>query len=147
MVYNLSARGLDLIKKHEGLRLDAYRDIASVWTIGYGHTKTAKPGLKITEPEAEKLLRDDLADAEKAVNQAVKVTLKQGQYDALVSFTFNLGAGALQRSSLLKFLNGGDALSGAMTIPQWCKATVQGNLIPVLGLLRRRAEELQLFLS
>jgi lysozyme len=147
MVYNLSPRGLDLIKKHEGLRLDAYRDIAGVWTIGYGHTKTAKPGMKITEPEAESLLRSDLADAERAVNQSVKVPLKQGQYDALVSFVFNLGGGALARSTLLRLLNAGDALGGAMTIPQWCKASVNGQLVPVLGLLRRRAEELQLFLS
>lgn len=147
MIYHLSARGLDLIKRWEGCKLDAYRDIAGVWTIGYGHTKTAKAGMKITEPEATALLLGDLADAEKAVNQAVTVPLTQGQYDALVSFTFNLGAGALQRSSLLKLVNAGDPIMGAATLPQWCKATVGGKLAPVLGLARRRADELQLFLS
>jgi len=145
MVYTTSSAGLALIKRWEGLRLTAYQDVAKIWTIGYGHTNTAKPGMVITEAEADKLLRSDLLSAEKDVNRLVTVPLEQREFDALVSFTFNLGGGALGTSTLLKLINAGDKLGGAVTIPQWCKANVNGGLKPVLGLVRRRVDELLMF--
>ena len=147
MVYNTSQAGIDLIKRWEGLKREAYQDVAGVWTIGYGHTRTAKPGMRISEPEAESLLRSDLLDAEKAVNQMVTVPLEQREFDALVSFVFNLGAGAFKSSSLLARINAGNKIDGAATLPAWNKAMVGGKLTPLLGLIRRRADELRLFVG
>ena len=134
---SLSQSGLNLIKSHEGLRTTAYQDPVGVWTIGYGHTGTAKPGQKITEAQAEQLLRQDVGWAQDAVRKNVKVPLTQGQFDALVSFTFNLGAGALGRSTLLKKLNAGnyDAVPGELA--RWNKN--DGKVMA--GLTNRRAAE------
>ena len=97
------------IKNHEGLRLTAYKDGGGVWTIGYGHTGSdVREGLTIPLSEAERLLTRDLRVAEGHVNDAVKVKLTQNQFDALVSFTYNLGGGAFRSSTLLKLLNAGD---------------------------------------
>ena len=147
MIYTTSTAGLALIKRWEGCKLVAYQDVAGVWTIGYGHTRTAKQGMRIGDAEAEVLLRGDLLDAEKAVNRLVKVPLEQREFDALVSFTFNLGVGALERSTLLRLINAGDKLAGAITLVQWNKAIVGGKLTPLLGLVRRRVAELQMFLG
>ena len=138
---SLSSGGLDLIKSHEGLRTSAYQDPVGVWTIGYGHTGTAKPGQKITEAQAEQLLRKDVGWAEDAVRKNVKVPLTQGQFDALVSFTFNLGAGALGRSTLLKKLNAGDYAGAQAEFGKFVHAG--GRVLP--GLVRRRGEEAALF--
>ena len=88
--------GLQLIESFEGLRLNAYQDSVGVWTIGYGHTKDVEKGQTITEPEAVAFLREDIADAEAAVN-GENLTLNDNQFAALVSFTFNLGAGNLRK--------------------------------------------------
>src|ERR1700730_5054272 len=107
----LSEHGLLVIKNFEGLRLEAYRDIAGVWTIGYGSTryhdgKTVRPGDKLaSEGQADALFRNTLGQYEDAVNQHVKVPVNQNQFDALVSFTYNEGTGALAESSLLTLLN------------------------------------------
>ena len=138
---SLSQSGLNLIKSHEGLRTTAYKDPVGVWTIGYGHTGTAKPGQKITEAQAEQLLRQDVGWAEAAVRKNVKVPLTQGQFDALVSFTFNLGAGALSRSTLLKKLNAGDYAGAQAEFGKFVHAG--GRVLP--GLVRRRNEEAQMF--
>ena len=96
----LSTNGKNIIKEHEALRLKAYLPTPNdVWTIGWGHTKTAKQGMTITEAQAEVLLSSDVAWAEAAVNQLVKVPLTQNQFDALVSFTFNLGQSNFSRAS------------------------------------------------
>ena len=137
----LSAGGLNLIKSHEGPRTNAYQDPVGVWTIGYGHTGTAKPGQQISEAQAEQLLRKDVGWAEDAVRKNVKVPLTQGQFDALVSFTFNLGAGALGRSSLLQKLNAGDYAGAQAEFGKYVHAG--GRVLP--GLVRRRTEEAQLF--
>lgn len=137
----LSQAGLNLIKSHEGLRTTAYQDPVGIWTIGYGHTGTAKPGQKITEAQAEQLLRQDVGWAEAAVRKNVKVPLTQGQFDALVSFTFNLGAGALGRSTLLKKLNAGDYAGAQAEFGRFVHAG--GRVLP--GLVRRRNEEAQMF--
>lgn len=138
---NISEKGLVLIKQFEGLRLDAYQCSASVWSIGYGHTRGVMPGDRITEDEAEDLLRQDTREAEQSVHRLVSVKLAQNQFDALVSFTFNLGAGALQRSTLLKRLNAGDYQAAAEEFLRWVYAG--GKRLS--GLIRRRAAEKALF--
>src|SRR5574343_1083814 len=111
----VSQSGIDLIKRFEGLRLEAYPDPASggePWTIGYGTTRTpagpVTPGMTITQAQAEEYLRDDLRFFESRINDLVKVPLSQAQFDALVSLTYNIGAGAFERSTLLRELNAGN---------------------------------------
>ena len=137
----LSQNGLDLIKGFEGLRLSAYQDSAGVWTIGYGHTGNVKPGDRITQAQAEDLLQKDTAWAQQAVRDQVKVPLTQGQFDALTSFTFNLGAGALAKSTLLNKLNAGDYAGAQAEFGKWVHAGGQ----VLQGLVRRRAAEAELF--
>ncbi len=143
----ISENGVALIKRFEGLELQSYQDIAGVWTIGYGHTETAGPDQKISEREAEELLRRDLEPRERAVNQLVKVPLNQNEFDALVSFVYNVGIGGFKGSTALKRLNRGDRLGAADALTWWNKATVNGVLREVLGLTRRRAAERSLFLT
>ena len=100
-----SQNGINLIKKYEGCRLTAYKCPAGLWTIGYGHTKNVKSGQKITQKQAENFLKQDLKTFEKGVEKAVKVRLNQNQFDALVSFAYNCGLGALKTSTLLRKLN------------------------------------------
>lgn len=139
----INKAGLDLIKSFEGLRLKAYKDAVGIWTIGYGHIKTATPGMSISEPEAEALLRGDLEEAQGAVTRLVKVPLNDNEYAALVSFVFNLGAGSLSRSTLLKKLNAGDRAGAAQQFLVWNKA---GGKV-LAGLTRRREAERDLFLK
>lgn len=94
--------GVALIKEFEGLSLTPYRCSGKVWTIGYGHTRTVRPSMIISEEKAEELLREDLYSAEKQVNDLVEVPLSDNQFAALVSFVFNVGAGNFKRSSLLR---------------------------------------------
>ena len=141
-----SDRGVALIKAHEGLRLSAYTDPVGVWTIGYGHTTAAGPpkverGMKITEAGADAILRQDLAKFERYVTDAVKVPLSQNEFDALVSFTFNLGPSNLRSSTLLRKLNAGDRAGAADEFLKWTKAG--GKTLP--GLVKRREAERALF--
>lgn len=131
------------IKTAEGLRLTAYLDGGGVWTIGYGHTGAdVRGGLTIPLSEAERLLTRDLRVAEGHVNDAVKVKLTQNQFDALVSFVYNVGGGAFRSSTLLKLLNAGDYEGAASQLPRWNK----DNGKVVNGLTNRRHEERDLFL-
>ncbi len=139
--------GLDLIKMFEGLRLEAYVDAVGVWTIGYGHTKTARRGMVITEEQAEQLLRQDLGEAEAAVTRLVKVDLNENEFSALASLVFNIGSGNFQRSTVLKRLNAGDKVGAADAIEWWNKGRVNGVLTTLPGLVRRRAAEKALFLT
>lgn len=141
-----SPAGIALIKRLEGLELESYQDIAGVWTVGYGHTETAGPNQKISESEAEELLRRDLAPREQAIERLVKVPLNQNEFDALVSFAFNAGIGALKTSTTLKRLNLGDRLGAADALMWWNNAKVNGVLREVKGLTDRRALERELFL-
>jgi lysozyme len=142
-----SDEGIALIKREEGMRLDAYRDTGGVWTIGYGHTGAAgepRPiqGMKISRSEAEAILRRDVAAVERDVTRFVKVPLTQGQFDALVSFTFNLGAGKLAQSTLLRRINAkryGDAPAEFMRYR--FGRNRQGELVELQGLVRRRRAE------
>lgn len=143
-----SENGIELLKRFEGLELEAYQDIAGIWTIGYGHTgPDVQPGMKLTEREAEELLRRDLKSREQAVSSAVKVSLNQNEFDALVSFVYNVGAAAFRGSTALKRLNRSDRIGAADALTWWNKATVGGVLREVLGLTRRRAAERALFLT
>lgn len=135
---------IDMIKKHEALRLSAYMPtVNDVWTIGWGHTRTAKPGMRITEAQAEELLRDDLSWVRAAIARDVDVPLSQEQYDALASFIFNVGAGAFHRSTMRRKLNAYDYVGASKEFPRWNKQ--KGKVLR--GLTRRRDEERLLFLS
>lgn len=136
-----SQKGLDLIKSFEGLRLTAYKCPADVWTIGYGTTAGVKPGQTITKERAEELLREDVKRFEEQVLRLVKMPLTQGQFDALTSFVYNLGAGNLSNSTLLRLLNAGDYAGAAAQFERWNKA---GGKV-LAGLARRRAAERALF--
>lgn len=136
-----SDAGLDLIKSHEGLRLDAYLCPAGVWTIGYGHTGTARPGMRITNEQADELLRLDVEKFEECVRNALQVEVTQGQFDALVSFAFNVGCGALRGSTLLRLLNQGDFDGAAAQFARWNRGGGQ----VLAGLARRREDERALF--
>jgi len=140
---NASEKGLELIKHFEGLRLEAYQCSAHVWTIGYGHTDGVQTGDVITLEQAGDFLRGDVQKSELAVNRFVTVPLTQQQFDALVSFTFNLGSGNLRTSTLLKKLNTGDYLGAAMEFMNWVNAGGR----KVSGLIVRREAEKALFLE
>jgi lysozyme len=141
---------VDLIKKAESLRLKAYLCPAGVPTIGYGHTGTdvtmADVGKKtITETDAEHLLAADLDKFTLGVDSLVYVPLSENQRGALVSFAFNLGLGNLRKSTLLKRLNDAEYQDAGKQFLVWDKATVNGKLIVLGGLKRRRAAEKALF--
>ena len=139
----ISQAGIDFIKRWEGFRARAYLCPAGVWTIGYGHTKTARSGQIINEVGAEELLEEDLKIYEAAVNYQVKVSLTQNQFDALVSFAFNCGTGALQHSTLLRKLNQGNYHATANEFRKWVRAG--GKILP--GLVNRREQERGMFLT
>lgn len=142
----ISENGLDLIRRYEGLRLKAYKCPAGVWTIGYGHTKGVTAGMSITEEKAEALLREDVAGAERALN-AMKVNFRQGQFDALCSWIFNLGLGNFHASTMKKkIVAGAPDKEIVAELKKWDKATVGGKKVALAGLTRRRAEEAAHFL-
>jgi len=149
MSHQISDFGIELIKKHEGLRLHAYKDIAGILTIGYGHTGTdVTAGMVIDEVMAEDLLRKDVGWAVNAVNKSVKSRINQSMFDALVSFVFNLGSGAFANSTLLKKINSDPADPTIRDeFLRWNKARVGGVLQPVKGLTRRREQEANLYFS
>lgn len=136
-----SEKGLELIKHFEGLRLQAYQCSAHVWTIGYGHTAGVQPGDSVTTEQADSLLRQDIEESERSIARYVTVPLNSCQFDALASFTFNLGAGNLRASTLLKKLNAGNYSGAAEEFPRWVSAG--GKKLP--GLVRRREAEKALF--
>jgi GH24 family phage-related lysozyme (muramidase) len=143
-------KNIELIKKHEGLRLQAYLPTPNdKWTIGYGHTKTAQKGMVITEERAEELLRQDVAWVEAAIAKLVKVKLTQNQYDALASLIFNIGEGAFARSSVLRELNEGNYQDAANAFMMWNKqrSKTTGKMNVLKGLTKRREEERNLFLT
>ena len=132
-----SREGLRLTELFEGDVLTAYQDQRGTWTIGYGHTAGVHPGQTITQAEAEALLAADIESAVRTVNEAVAVTLTQAQFDALVDFAFNVGAGNFRRSTLLKEVNAGHFPEAAAQFNLWdhCGGVVNA------GLLRRRRAE------
>lgn len=139
----INQTGINLIKKFEGLHLEAYLDPVNIWTIGYGHIQGVKQGMKISLEEAEDLLRQDLVRYEDAVTKAVKIEINENQFAALTSFCFNLGPNSLFQSTLLKLLNQEKIADAANEFPRWDKAGGQS----LLGLSRRRRAERALFLG
>ena len=150
-----SQDGINLIKHFEGLRTKAYLDSVGIATIGYGHTKGVKLGMVITETKAEQLLKEDLEYFENKVLDLVKVNLIQNQFDALVSFSLNVGEGSLKKSTLLKKLNNTiyfrreEIESIADEFLKWDKAKnpKTGKLEPLGGLTKRRKAEREMFLK
>lgn len=137
---------IDLIKRAEGFRATAYLCPAGVPTIGYGHTAgvthaDVRRGRTITQAMAEELLRADLQDAQEAVERLVRVSLTDWQYGALVSFTYNVGAGAFAQSRMLTLLNDGDYQGAAEQFSRWC----HGGGEVLEGLVKRRRQEQTLF--
>lgn len=142
-----------LIKNSEGFRLEAYLCPANVWTIGWGSTeidgKPVKKGLKITEKKAQEQFDKDVEYRVKAVLGMVKKPLNENQLGALVSLAYNIGlwAGGFQTSTLLRQLNLGNYQNAADQFLRWNKATVNGKLVVLAGLVTRRAKERALFLK
>lgn len=141
-----SPKGIALIKSAEGLRLKAYPDPGTgglPWTIGYGSTSGVTKSMVITEAQAEQMLAADLVRFERAVERLVQVPLNQGQFDALVSFTYNVGEGNFTKSTLLRKLNAGDTAGAADQFLRWVNAG--GKVLS--GLVKRRAAERAMFLG
>ena len=138
-----SAEGLSLIKKFEGCELYAYQCSAGVWTIGYGHTKDVEPGMQITKEDAEEMLVEELHEYESYINDFVTAPLSQNQFDALVSWVYNLGPANLKSSTMLKVLNAGEYDEVPAQMKRWNKAG--GKRLE--GLIRRREAESLLFLG
>ena len=141
----LSAEGLELIKRFEGFRGQQYTDVAGFPTIGYGHRVVPPESFPrgVSQPQASSLLAADVSAAERAVSSLVKVDLTQGQFDALVDFCFNLGAGRLAKSTLLRCLNSGRYNDAAEQLLLWDLAGGEVNL----GLKARREAERRLWKS
>lgn len=144
----INQKGIDLIKLFEGFRSEAYEDPAGYMTIGYGHKlKSGESAESITEEEATILLMQDLEIAENAVSRLVNVYLNDNQFSALVSFTYNLGEGALAGSTLLHELNTENYDAVPAEIMRWNKATVDGVKVEMPGLTKRRTAEHNLWLK
>jgi lysozyme len=150
---NISKVGIELIKRFEGCHevksgglVHSYRDPVGIWTIGYGHTKDVKADQVVSMETADAFLVADAEDAVAAVRRYVKVSLTQNQFDALVSFTFNLGAGNLRSSTLLRLLNAGQYNSVPEQLNRWNKGRVGGKLVVLNGLTRRRSAEGAMFM-
>ena len=146
---NISQAGIDLIKKFEGYKTKPYRDVAGLWTIGYGHligngkTLPDQYNREFTEGEINELLRQDLAKFERGVTLQFPMLLRQCEFDSLCSFSFNLGLGTLEKSSLKKDILVGNKEQAAKDFLKYIYAGGK----PVDGLKRRRLAEQKLFLS
>ncbi|MES2346597.1 MAG: lysozyme [Pseudomonadota bacterium] len=140
---NPSQACIDLVKSFESFRAEAYRDMVGVWTIGYGHTKDVQPGDVITQHQADIAIEFELGRFGDVVDKYVTAELNQNQFDALCSFTYNLGEGNFKSSTLLKMINGGQFSAAADQFKRWDMAG--GKHVP--GLLRRRMAERDLFVK
>lgn len=142
---NISQKGLDLIKSFEGFSSTPYKDSGGKLSVGYGHLVRPSENFDngLTEEQAQDLLAKDISYAESAVTQAVSVDLTQNEFDALISFTYNLGGKTLLNSTLLKKLNNGDFSEAALEFLRWTHV----NGVVIDGLVRRRLAEKELFLG
>ncbi|EBS6311395.1 lysozyme [Salmonella enterica subsp. enterica serovar Millesi] len=138
----VSDNGRAFIRAREGVKLAAYQDGGGVWTIGYGHTRGVKQGQVINHEQADEFLDSDLRQVESCISERVTVALNQNQFDALVSFVFNVGRQAFSDSTLLKKLNEGNYRAAADQFTRW----VYDNDKFVQGLYNRRVAERDLFL-
>lgn len=145
---NISDKGIQSLKEFEGWEPTAYKDIAGIWTIGWGHTgPEVREGMTIDEEQGTTILRADLARFEGGVRAVVKVHITQSMFDALVCFAYNVGPAALRSSTAIKRLNMRDYTGAAEALTWWNKARVGGVLRVVPGLVNRRNAEVDMFLS
>ena len=150
MARSINDVGFDLIRRLEGCKLQAYTDVAGIWTIGYGHIKnpSVTPGMSITQEQADQYLRDDLASAESAVDSATAdVPTTDNQFSAMVLLCFNIGSGSFAASTVLRDHRAQDYQAAAAAFGMWNKAHVGGQLQAVAGLTNRRAAESELYLE
>ena len=145
--HQVSRAAITLIKRFEGFRAKAAELEDGRWTIGYGHTRTARGGTQIAEGDAEALLLYDLINVAHAVNEWTYAPLNQNQFDALVSFAFNIGLENFRRSTTLRRINEGRMLEAALAMELWRRADFEGERIVVDALVRRRSYEKSLFLK
>lgn len=145
--HRVSRAAIELIKRFEGYRRNAAQLPDGRWTIGYGHTLTAREGAEVSEPDAEALLVYDLIAVQHAVNESVYAPLTRNQFDALCSFAFNVGLDNFRRSQVLKRLNAGAHVQAACAMELWRKTDFEGERIVLDALVRRRASEKAMFLS
>ncbi|MBS0296773.1 MAG: glycoside hydrolase family protein [Proteobacteria bacterium] len=143
----ISKAGLELIERFEGLRRTAARLPDGRWTVGYGHTRSARPGAEVSQADAEALLYFDLMPVMEAVNGVVTVDLAQTQFDALVAFAHNIGLDAFRESDVLKRVNEGRLTEAALALEVWRKADLDDGSAILDALVRRRAAEKALFLN
>jgi lysozyme len=139
----LGSAGENLIKSFESLKLTAYPDQKGIPTIGWGHTKGVALGHTCTPEQAETWFQEDTQEAVHGVDTSIQTNVTQNQFDALVSFTFNVGVGAEAHSTLAKLVNARDFAGAAAEFPKWDHV----NGVPNAGLLRRRQAEQALFLA
>jgi lysozyme len=137
----INEAGIALLKEYEGLRLKPYLCPSRIWTVGYGHTRNVRLGMTITPEEAEELLQEDLRGFERAVARLVQVPLTDNQFSALVCFTFNVGVGNFEDSTLLRLLNRGWYEQVPAQLSRWNRS--RGEILG--GLARRRAAEARLW--
>jgi lysozyme len=145
--HRVSRAAIEAIKRFEGYRRKAAQLPVGRWTIGYGHTQTARQGAEVSEPDAEALLIYDLIGVTHALNEWIYAPLNQNQFDALASFAFNIGLDAFRGSAALKRINEGALTHAAYALEQWRMADFEGERIVIDALVRRRASEKALFLT
>ncbi|MDP8915610.1 MAG: lysozyme, partial [Pseudomonadota bacterium] len=143
----VSRQGLELIKSFEGLRRRAARLPNGRFVVGYGHIRSTREGAEIAPEDAEALLRYDLLPIEAALNEWALAPLTQNQFDALVSFAFNIGLASFRRSDVLRRINEGDLLRASAAMDTWRRVDLDGEPVIVDALVRRRAVEKALFLT
>lgn len=148
MARRISDSGLQLIKRFEGLRLEAYPDACGIWTIGYGHTRGVCAGMCVTEAEADAALRDDLSYAERAVQAAISTApTSDDAFAAMTSLCFNVGPVNFRASSVLRHHKAAEHAQAADSFLLWNKARISGVLKELPGLTARRSAERALYLG
>lgn len=140
-------KALELIMKYEGFKSKAYLCPAGIPTIGYGTTEGVKLGDRITKYHAEELLKKDVHKLAEQIKKIVRIPINENQEAALISFAYNVGIDALDKSTLLSLINAGYPSNAADEFPKWNKATVNGRKVILDGLTARRLEERHLFLK
>jgi lysozyme len=145
--HNISRSAIELTKRFEGYRRRAAQLPDGRWTIGYGHTRTARRGAEVSEDDAEALLTYDMISVAHAVNSWTFTPLTQNQFDALCAFTFNIGLDNFRTSAVLRRVNEGQLLKAACAMELWRKADFEGERIVIDALVRRRSAEKTLFLT